>query len=175
MEVHKETHSLSSVNHVWFSFAANVQKTFFIAAPWLIIKQHGLYKPNFFSLWTRIQGLCSQSRPDTQKMTIQWKEIHIGQLTKSVLFHWFYPCYFCFYFTDICIEFYYSFPLTFFRHYFFSFFLSFQMYHYLIYIRSLQLCFCFLVLITHLELWPFFWELPLLCSVDLDILCLIWS
>lgn len=32
MEVQKETHSLSPVNHVWFSFAADVQKTFLIAA-----------------------------------------------------------------------------------------------------------------------------------------------
>lgn len=52
-----------------FFFLSNCTEKLFIAAPCLIIKQHRLYKPNFFSLWTKIQGLCWQSRPDTQKMT----------------------------------------------------------------------------------------------------------
>lgn len=84
---------------------------------------------------------------------VQWKETHAGQLTKSILFHWFYACYFCFSFADVNIEFYYSFPLTLFRHCFFSFFKF----------SNVSLCYLhkispvlFLFLIRHLELWPFF-------------------
>lgn len=43
-------------------------------------------------------------------------------------------------------------------------FFKFSNYHYVIYIRSLQLCFCFLVLIRHLELGPIFLRTTLAMS-----------